>query len=252
LAHEVRNALTAVKVDLQRAEEKLDDGTAQRELVSRSLRAVSHLNATVSGALRVARSGTVGRTAVDLRRVLAVAAEQTAPVFLTNAASLSIDDCAEPLVVSGDATALEQLFVNLFLNAAQSLTAGGRVTTTAARQNDHVLVAVTDNGKGISPEHLTRVFEPFFTTRATGTGLGMPIAHQIALAHGGAIEIVTTQVGVGTTVRVTLPAIEPSTHQQDKAEGTNRGTRSLMAEISTSPPQPRIEMKETRGQKGAT
>jgi two-component system sensor histidine kinase FlrB len=108
------------------------------------------------------------------------------------------------LSVRGDAAALEQLFLNLLLNAAQSLDDGGTVRVAVEDGDGVVRVAVRDAGRGMSPEVRARLFEPFYTTRADGTGLGLPLARRIARAHGGEIDVESAP-GAGTTVVVRLP-----------------------------------------------
>ena len=109
-----------------------------------------------------------------------------------------------PASGAGDADALRHLFVNLLLNASQALSAGGLARVEARRDEDNIIVSVVDDGTGMSDESLLRAGQPFFTTRAGGTGLGLPIARQIAAAHGGAIQIARAN-GRGTVVRVNLP-----------------------------------------------
>ena len=205
LAHEVRNALTSVKVDLQRAEQKLTEQSPSRELVSRTLTSVTRLNAAVTGALRVARSGSLEPQPVDVQPILAAAAESAAPAFAESASTIELAlPVGDALRVSGDADSLEQLFLNLMLNAAQSLGAGGRTLVTAVVEDGALVVSIADNGSGMDQQRIEHVAEPFFTTRAGGTGLGLPIARQIAIAHGGSIAI-ESELGRGTTVRVKLP-----------------------------------------------
>lgn len=110
----------------------------------------------------------------------------------------------ESLRVSGDPAALEELFVNLLANAAQALEPGGSARLSAHSVNGSVVVAVADSGRGITADHIDKVLEPFYTTRIGGTGLGLPIARQLAVAHGGGLEI-ESRIGVGTTVTVRLP-----------------------------------------------
>ena len=107
--------------------------------------------------------------------------------------------------MEGDAGQLEQLFHNLLLNAAEALEGGGRAWIHIRTAGDTVEVLVQDEGRGISVESLEKVFEPFFSTSSEGTGLGLPIARQIARAHGGELLLESSE-GSGTTARVTLPA----------------------------------------------
>lgn len=101
---------------------------------------------------------------------------------------------------------LNQVFMNLFANAAQAIDGKGTITVNTGRTNDSITVSVADSGRGISPEHLDRVFDPGFTTKGVGvgTGLGLSISHRIIEKHGGAIHV-KSEPGVGTEFLLTLP-----------------------------------------------
>ena len=205
LSHEVRNPLTAMRIDLQRVEEKLDLESPLRAPLRRALRAVDRMQHTVSGALRVARSGRVARTPVDLLVPLDAALHASEPELQSASARVEVDTGDVPLVVLGDAAALEQLFLNLLLNAAQAFDApGGVVRVCANADANHARIEVRDTGRGMSPETLAAAFEPFVTTRAEGTGLGLAIARRIAAGHGGELSLESAP-GTGTTATVTIP-----------------------------------------------
>jgi signal transduction histidine kinase len=104
----------------------------------------------------------------------------------------------------GDAIALEQLLLNLLLNSAQAMAPGGRASLILDVDGADVRIVVTDTGTGIAAEDLKQVLDPFFSTKADGTGLGLPIARQIAAAHGGSLTIESV-AGNGTRVEVRLP-----------------------------------------------
>lgn len=205
LAHEVRNPLSSIRIDLQRLEEQVADEAEFREPLSRALGQVERLNATVTGALRVARSGTIRRATIDLRTPLAAAIEAATPQFRSRNARLksaALD--RDPVSVEADPVALEQLFLNLLLNAAQALGPGGEAEVTLDASPKEVIVSISDTGCGIPSMDRARVLEPFYTTKPEGTGLGLAIARQIVLAHGGDLEIADGP-GPGTAVRVRLP-----------------------------------------------
>ena len=205
LSHEVRNPLTAMRIDLQRVEEKLDPDSPLRAPLGRALRGVNRLQHTVSGALRVARSGRVARAPVDILVPLDAAMHASEPEMQSAGARVVVDTGDAPLVVLGDAAALEQLFLNLLLNAAQAFDApGGVVRVRAGADATHARVEVEDGGRGMSPEALATAFDPFVTTRAEGTGLGLAIARRIAAAHGGELSLSSTP-SAGTTATVTIP-----------------------------------------------
>ncbi len=106
-----------------------------------------------------------------------------------------------------DATQMQQVLVNLIKNAAQAMTTGGTLTLQTGENSDGVWVSVTDTGGGIPQEQINRIFEPFYTTKKKGTGLGLMIVQRIVRAHNGRIEL-ESNVGRGTTFRVWLPLHE--------------------------------------------
>jgi PAS domain S-box-containing protein len=104
---------------------------------------------------------------------------------------------------------LEQVLLNLLVNAWHAMSGGGILTLTTERQGAQVVIAIADTGCGIPEEHMSRLFEPFFTTKAAeqGTGLGLAVVHQLITSHGGHIDI-ASQVNQGTTVTITLPVAQ--------------------------------------------
>jgi signal transduction histidine kinase len=127
------------------------------------------------------------------------------PTFQERKAQLDATEAeGAPIGVNGDHAALERLFLNLCLNAAQALEPEGAATLRIEIGEDDVRVLIQDNGRGIRAEDLARVFDPFFSTRPDGTGLGLPISLRIAQAHGGDLSL-ESDLGEGTTVTVRLP-----------------------------------------------
>ena len=106
-----------------------------------------------------------------------------------------------------DTTQLQQVLVNLAKNGAQAMTTGGTLTLQTGENSDGVWVSVADTGGGIPQEQINRIFEPFYTTKKKGTGLGLMIVQRIVRAHGGRIEL-ESHVGKGTTFRIWLPLHE--------------------------------------------
>jgi signal transduction histidine kinase len=210
LAHEVRNPLTSIRINLQRVEEQVPAASTLRAPLERALREISRLDRTVSGALRIARSGAGGEDIVDLRVPLERALQVAEPAFEQSGATVDTSLIgAVPLHVRGDAATLEQLFLNLLLNAAQALSPGGRTEISTVVQDSTVDVIIRDNGRGVPSDILDRIFEPFVTSKVDGTGLGLSIARQVALAHGGEVTIESPE-GIGTVAHVRLPLLSPS------------------------------------------
>jgi signal transduction histidine kinase len=204
LAHEVRNPLTAIRLDLQRVEEALPDDFELREEQSRALHEIRRLNDTVASALNSARTGGIRQGDVDLRAPLRAAVHASSPAFSERGASVEVQPLEDRVSVRGDAGALEQLFLNLLRNAAEALDDGGEARVVVTERDGDVLVEISDTGRGVPVELVERVFEPLFTTRPEGTGLGLTVARRIAIAHGGTV---TLEPGVegGTRMLVRLP-----------------------------------------------
>ena len=108
---------------------------------------------------------------------------------------------------------LQQVFLNLFLNARDAMPSGGRLTVVSSRSNSHVEVHISDTGHGIRPEHVNRVFDPFFTTKipGQGTGLGLAVSYGIIREHGGKVEL-ESHPGRGTSFRLEFPAPRKTVH----------------------------------------
>jgi len=113
----------------------------------------------------------------------------------------------DPPAVLADPMQLEQVIINLFLNAVEAMPSGGTLTirTTRDHANGKALIQIQDSGRGIPAEDRERIFEPFFTTKTKGTGLGLAISRQLALRNGGTLTVEDASTG-GTVFTLTLPA----------------------------------------------
>ncbi len=111
---------------------------------------------------------------------------------------------------------INQVFLNLLVNAAHSISGRGTITLTTGRSDDMVWIKIADSGKGIEPAHLKRIFEPFFTTKpiGIGTGLGLSVSYSIVRRHGGSIDV-ESEVGKGTTFTIRIPIVG---QRPDKAQ----------------------------------
>ncbi len=205
-AHEVRNPLNAVSMGLQRlrAEFAPEPAADYARFVDVMQGEVRRLNAIVEQFIALARPLplTPGPVALDdvLRELAALVEGQARTAGVT--VRLALPPTLPPLVADRDR--LKQVLLNLVVNALQAMSAGGTLTLRAEAGRDHVAVAVTDSGPGIPAEALTRIFDPYFTTKAGGLGLGLTIARRIVEAHGGSLEA-ESQPGRGTTFHVRLP-----------------------------------------------
>ena len=205
LAHEVRNPLTAIRVDLQVAEETLPAQSPSLRPLRRALSEIDRLNHAVESALLTTRVARKALSPIDRRRPLEAAAEAARKTGQRPMVIPIQIDASEPLTVPGDQSALEQMFLNLLLNAVDAVRERGEITVVARREGGEVVVCVQDTGHGLTPDIARQALEPFFTTREGGTGLGLTIAARLARAHNGSVELESTPGG-GARSTVRLPA----------------------------------------------
>jgi len=138
---------------------------------------------------------------------------------------LHLDLPAEPLEVPVDENQLRQALLNLIRNAREAMAEGGRLRIGVRREvDDTATITVTDSGPGIAAENLPKIFDPFFSTKAKGTGLGLALVQQIAVEHGGRVDVSSNDVsseGQGTTFRLVLPVRAPTASSGVDGNGNN-------------------------------
>jgi signal transduction histidine kinase len=206
MAHQVRSPATAMRIDVQRAHDKLPAQSTERALLARALGQLDRMERAVDASLKLARASRTEFAEVDVREALGRAATGVRREHTPRAVELDMSGVPNELPrARGDAASLEQLFANVLTNAAQASADGGQVALSAEANGGPLLtVTVRDHGTGMSAEVLARAGEPLFSTKPEGTGLGLAIARRIAAAHGGSLAIESTR-GSGTTVTIQLP-----------------------------------------------
>jgi signal transduction histidine kinase len=185
-------------------EELFGEGLA---MLDESLEGVDRTAAIVRDVRVFSHGGSESRERLDPNQVVERALRVAEPHLRRRAAVER--ELADVPQVAGSRRALEQVVLNLVINAAQSMRGRGLIRIATRRRGDEVEIAVADDGCGIAPDVIERIFDPFFTTKPVGegTGLGLSISHEIVRRHGGRI-LVESEVGRGTEVRVRLPAAE--------------------------------------------
>jgi signal transduction histidine kinase len=206
MAHQVRSPATAIRLDVQRAHDKLPSNAPERALLARALGQLDRMERAVGAALKLARAARADFAELDVREPLDRAVAGVVREHAHRAVTVKTSATSrEPLSVHGDAASLEQLFANVLTNAAQASPDGGHVLVSVEGNGGPQLsIIVRDQGPGMSANVLARAGEPLFSTKPEGTGLGLAIARRIAAAHGGTVSIDST-LGAGTTVAVHLP-----------------------------------------------
>jgi signal transduction histidine kinase len=205
LAHEIRNPLVAVKTFLDLLPQRLDDReflTHFRDLSQSELRRVMNL---LTDLLALGKSTTVEYRSVEVVPTLEPVLRLMESTARKRGVTLVVRAGAALPPVWADADRLKQILLNLVLNAIDVSPQGSEVTVAIRPARQGVLIEVSDHGPGIPPDHLENIFNPFFTTKETGTGLGLALVHQMVVEHGGQISVDSTP-GRGSIFRVTLPA----------------------------------------------
>jgi signal transduction histidine kinase len=208
VAHEINNPLTAILTLTSLWLRKMPLEDPRREDLEMVVSETARCRDIVRSLLDFARELPMDRSLVDINSVVrgTVALARNCDPFA--GVSLESRIGAVPMTVNADPKLLQQVLLNLLLNAAEAVEPGGwvRVETDEDSSGGFVQVKIIDNGKGIPKEHINRVFEPFFTTKGTGkgTGLGLSVSAGIVHKHDGTIEI-ESEEGAGTTVTVLLP-----------------------------------------------
>ena len=205
LAHEIKNPLGAIRGFAQLIHEQCPEANGEgRERTSLMLRELDRVSERLEEFLAFARRRAIKRRPVDLRRLAEEVATLLGPDAKTAGIGLSVEAEAEEVIVAGDASQLKELLMNLVLNAIEACSDGGRVVVEVAAVRGQPEIRVRDDGRGVAPDDLPRVFEPYFTTRAQGSGLGLAISKRIAEAHGASLEL-TSQGGAGATATLSFP-----------------------------------------------
>jgi signal transduction histidine kinase len=207
VAHEVRNPLNAISMGLQRLKiefQPSQDGDEYSRLTQLMLGEVHRLNSIVEQFLSLARPLEINPEELRLQdtlKELAALEEGNAKQWKVQ---IRVVASADLPPLKADREYLKQTLLNLILNGFQAMPEGGTLTLEAKTSNSNFLIAVTDTGTGIAPENLSRIFDPYFTTKAQGSGLGLAISRWIIESHGGTITA-ANESGGGCRVEITLP-----------------------------------------------
>ncbi len=195
LSHEIRNPLTAIKINLQGLDRDARGGRIppeSKQAVDMALREIRRLDLAVKTALKTGKPPAEPHL-FRLHQLLSESVDLVRPQAAEHGVNVHASLAASEDQLSGDAEAVRGAVLNILLNAIDAMPAGGNVwiaTETATRESPASLVIrIRDDGPGIPVEHRDRVFRPFFTTKSEGTGLGLSVALQTARAHGGTLTL---------------------------------------------------------------
>lgn len=202
VAHEIRNPLAIIAASAARLRRK--SAPQEEGLLDSIGEEVQRMNSILEGYLRFARDEPMKLTRCDLTPVVERVVDRARASFAESGVQISLRGFDHSCWVEADTDRLQQVVLNLLLNAAQAMPSGGSVTMSLAPREDSVILTVADQGPGFSAQVLRNPFQPFQTTKETGSGLGLTIARKIVEGHRGRIEI-SNRVEGGAEVRLILP-----------------------------------------------
>jgi signal transduction histidine kinase len=209
VAHEVNNPLSGVLTCLENMRADPSNEEMRAKYLALIQGGVERIQHTVANLLGFSRQRPVHPEPTSINDRLRHVVELAAYQLRKGGVEVSFNLHASDPRVMADRSQMEQLFLNLVLNALQAMPAGGTLTLQTGVSDGQAFGEVRDTGRGIPAEIRDRIFDPFFTTRGVGrgTGLGLAVSDSIVAAHGGRIEV-TSRVGVGSAFRVWLPRFE--------------------------------------------
>jgi len=211
LAHEIKQPLTAINAWLWTLQKRVKKEMPEHMGTTAIRKEINRLDRIVKDFLRFTQPAAPKLVPVKAEPVLREVLELLGPQLERKCIRLSLDSRVDA-TFAADPQQLKQVLINLISNAAESIKHEGSIIVRTRRDNaplngrpaDAILIEVEDTGTGIAPEVQERLFDPFFSTKDEGTGLGLPIARKIIDAHGGALEF-KTALDEGTTFRIVLP-----------------------------------------------
>ena len=203
VAHEIRNPLGSIKGAVEILKDDFPANHPKHEFFLIIQSEINRLNGIVEEFLSLSRSRKAARNPVFLSEV--IRAVTLLVSFKAKKRKVDIEIAVPTNIqVQGDTDLLKQAFLNILLNAVESIPNGGEIKVTVGERDASIFVEVADTGAGVPPEFIPRMFDPFFSTKGSGTGLGLSIARRIVEGHNGTISA-KSRVGEGTVVTMKFP-----------------------------------------------
>lgn len=209
LAHEIRNPLSTIQMNLELLFEDLEEmAFSENHRIVRKLRTIrqetSHLEEILDAFLQFAQAGELHLEKVDFGKLVRAFLEFYKPKAESAGIELLSHIPSDLPEIEIDQRLIKQVLDNLVRNAQQAMPDGGTLEIQACEADDDVVIDIIDTGCGMSPQALEKMFDVFFSTKASGSGLGLPTVKKIVEAHGGKLDC-ESEVGRGTKFTLTLP-----------------------------------------------
>lgn len=204
VAHEIRNPLSSIKGLATYFRDLFPEGSDSRDTANVIIKEVDRINRVIRDLLEFSRSSELSKSETDLSSLIEHIMRLMAMDALARGIEIS-SDISPDLKVSLDIDRISQVLINLLRNGVESMEKNGRLTIKAsASEKNDLYLEIADTGKGIPQNDIARIFDPYFTTKKDGTGLGLAVAQKIIEAHGGNIKV-RSALGSGTTFSIEIP-----------------------------------------------
>jgi signal transduction histidine kinase len=208
VAHEVKNPINAIVVHLELLREKIrevDPNTRRHmDIIGNE---IHRLDRVVQTLVDFNRPVELRLTSFDLRRLVEEVVMLAGPEAALQGVEVKTHIAPESLPIKADNDLIKQALLNVVLNGVQAMEHGGVLTISARRVDSTALIEVRDQGKGIAPDIQDKVFNLYFTTKKTGSGIGLAMSYRVLQMHSGSLDF-RTEIGAGTTFRLLLPLAE--------------------------------------------
>jgi two-component system sensor histidine kinase HydH len=206
IAHEIRNPLSSIKGLASFFGSKFAEGSEDKEAAAVMVREVDRLNRVISELLEFARPSELKLNPTEVNELLEHSVRLVQQDAITKKIDINLSKGDNLPLALLDPDRFSQCLLNLYLNAIQAMDEGGVLSIRSLKgDNDHIKIKIADTGKGISQDDLSKIFDPYFTTKPSGTGLGLAIVHKIIEGHEGSIKVTST-LGKGTVFTIFIPA----------------------------------------------
>ena len=227
VAHEIGNPLNSMNIHLQLLERKLKKAVPDlyeaelRDLIDTSADEVKRLDHIIDQFLKAIRPSQPQLEPTDVNALVKESMRFLEPEIKDRGISLTLElrSALPPLQLDSDQ--IKQAFYNVVKNASQATAPGGSITVRSDLSDEHVSIIFTDTGEGISSSEMSDVFQPYFTTKKSGTGLGLLIIRRIIREHGGDIKI-SSEESKGTSVTISLPRFHRNVRLLPEPKNTNK------------------------------
>jgi two-component system, NtrC family, sensor kinase len=208
IAHEINNPLGGILLFSSNMSKKVPVGDPLEKGLKIIIRETQRCKTIIQGLLEFARDEKPQKVPADINNIIKTALGIVENEFYVRRVTLKKELAQDMVKTSLDKNQIEQVFVNLLLNALHAVEEDGSVTVKSAVDplKNRIVVDVADNGRGISAQNIKKIFEPFYTTRANGTGLGLSVSYGIIKNHEGDIQVFS-ELGKGTRFRIEFPIL---------------------------------------------